>query len=437
MIRSMDKALFILSLGLMVLAYGIAAGRYDLFPATLADLTVDTMRDWKRNWRHYLGIRPEQLLEDARYPGEGVTVNDPAAAAGVTFIAAMWGEQLGFRLFDMDGKELHAWNISLNAIFPDQSHLQRRLGDWDNHVHGMHLFANGDVVFNFEKVGLVRIDSCGNTLWARPNHTHHSVFIDEAGDIWTSGDVSDSYRRSDLPGFEVPVMDELAVRFSPDGEELRRIPILDSILASGYEGILFGKGRDSVKQTKHDGEDPLHLNDVEVLGAAKAAAFPLFEAGDIMVSLRNIDTILVLDGETDLVKWSVSGPFLAQHDPDFLDDGTISVFDNHRFDTNLNGRTLQSRIVVIDPATGGFSVVYGDDPQTEPFYTGKMGKHERLANGNMLITEAEAGRAFEVTPEGRVVWEFINAWGEGKTAWIMGAQRYPVDYLEPEAFTCG
>ena len=145
----------------------------------------------------------------------------------------------------------------------------------------------------------------------------------------------------------------------------------------------------------------------------------------------------MLDGETDLVKWSVSGPFLAQHDPDFLDDGTISVFDNHRFDTNLNGRTLQSRIVVIDPATGGFSVVYGDDPQTEPFYTGKMGKHERLANGNMLITEAEAGRAFEVTPEGRVVWEFINAWGEGKTAWIMGAQRYPVDYLEPGAFTCG
>ena len=32
----------------------------------------------------------------------------------------------------------------------------------------------------------------------------------------------------------------------------------------------------------------------------------------------------------------------------------------------------------------------------------------RLTNGNTLITESDGGRLFEVTPEGEIVWEFIN-----------------------------
>ena len=32
---------------------------------------------------------------------------------------------------------------------------------------------------------------------------------------------------------------------------------------------------------------------------------------------------------------------------------------------------------------------------------------QRLANGNTLITESVNGRAFEVTADGRIVWEFL------------------------------
>jgi hypothetical protein len=33
---------------------------------------------------------------------------------------------------------------------------------------------------------------------------------------------------------------------------------------------------------------------------------------------------------------------------------------------------------------------------------------DRLPNGNTLIVESDAGRAFEVTAEGEIVWEFLN-----------------------------
>ena len=37
-----------------------------------------------------------------------------------------------------------------------------------------------------------------------------------------------------------------------------------------------------------------------------------------------------------------------------------------------------------------------------------MGGNQRLPNGNTLITESCSGRVFEITKDGRIVWEFYN-----------------------------
>ena len=36
------------------------------------------------------------------------------------------------------------------------------------------------------------------------------------------------------------------------------------------------------------------------------------------------------------------------------------------------------------------------------------GTNQKLPNGNVLITESDYGRAFEVTTDGKIVWEYIN-----------------------------
>lgn len=51
------------------------------------------------------------------------------------------------------------------------------------------------------------------------------------------------------------------------------------------------------------------------------------------------------------------------------------------------------------------------------FYSGFISGAQRLPNGNTLICEGAKGHVFEVTPEGRVVWEFWNPWdGEAQGA---------------------
>ncbi|MEO1019317.1 MAG: arylsulfotransferase family protein, partial [Pseudomonadota bacterium] len=307
--------------------------------------------------------------------------------------------------------------------------------DWDAQMHGMALFPNGDIVFNFEGIGVVRIDRCGEILWSLPNYGHHSVFLDDEGDIWVSAARGSQDPKTGLPSINGPVYDEIILQLSPEGEVMREISILDSIYRSGREGLLLAKGRTANTHTEEQGMDLIHLNDVEVLDEAKAGSFPLFEAGDIMISLRNINAVLVLDGETEEVKWSITGPFVAQHDPDFLEDGTISIFDNHRFDGNWAGRPKRSRIVVVDPETSGFRVAYGDQ-EDQAFYTPRLGKHQYLPNGNILISESQGGRVFEVTPGGDVVWAYVNRWDEDEVAWIVEGLRYPVDFLIMEDAAC-
>src|SRR5690606_39813819 len=74
--------------------------------------------------------------------------------------------------------------------------------------------------------------------------------------------------------------------------------------------------------------DPFHPNDAEPLRADMADAFPMFEAGDVLLSMRELNLITVVDIETGKMKWWRYGPWFKQHDPDFQPDGRITVLDN-------------------------------------------------------------------------------------------------------------
>ena len=64
------------------------------------------------------------------------------------------------------------------------------------------------------------------------------------------------------------------------------------------------------------------------------------------------------------------------------------------------------------------------------------GAAQKLPGGNVLITESDEGHAFEVTRDGKIVWEFWNPDVMGRDnptrAVIYRMTRYPLDYLSGE-----
>ncbi len=61
------------------------------------------------------------------------------------------------------------------------------------------------------------------------------------------------------------------------------------------------------------------------------------------------------------------------------------------------------------------------------FYARFISGVQRLPNGNTLITEGNTGRLIEVTPEGRVVWEFVNRTAEERN-WLFRIRKYAADH---------
>ena len=76
------------------------------------------------------------------------------------------------------------------------------------------------------------------------------------------------------------------------------------------------------------------------------------------------------------------------------------VFDNV-------GHRGMSKVIEFDPLTQEIVWSYEGTPENG-FYTRASGAAYRLPNGNTLIVESNSGRAFEVTRDGRIVWEYYN-----------------------------
>jgi hypothetical protein len=162
----------------------------------------------------------------------------------------------------------------------------------------------------------------------------------------------------------------------------------------------------------------------------------VFKHGDVMISLRNINTVVVFDPDTLKIRHVMTGTFLRQHDPDFIDGNTVSLYDNNnlildRFDNTSGSPILDqsSRIIKILATSADVSVLYEGTP-TQPFFSNIMGNHQILENGNILIAETRAGRAFEVTSDGTLVWEHFNIIEPGLLGIVEDAQRLPPDFNE-------
>ncbi|SPH24871.1 hypothetical protein DEA8626_03905 [Defluviimonas aquaemixtae] len=397
---------------------GLLLGVLLLPPAPQLQYVLDTIREIRIYATSFLRNTPKQHIRPRTHEGDGVVTAVPERMApGVTFMSGLFGNTLGFRLYAADGELLYEWPINFFTIAPEEmKHKFHAL------IHGAHLYENGDIVANLDGRSLVRFDVCGRILWRSDRKSHHSIDIDDDGRIWTptAGQeyvgVSSADTRFRFDG---------VAAFDPDtGAKLVDIDLVDSLLQSDMVGLV---------QTNYNRrEDIMHLNDADVLDSELAPAFPMFEAGDIMLSSRNLFQLWVIDGDSHDLKWHFAGPLIGQHDADFRPDGTISVLDNRPKGDTLafqgeNGAHEGSRILSIDPADDSTHVLYQSDEHNW-FYTPFRGKHQILRNGNILIVETDVGRVFEVTPDGEVVWSFINGWDDTRVGWVMGATRHPESY---------
>lgn len=393
-----DKIAFVLSVAALSWLYGFTTMYRGWFP------TEFLRRAWSES-QIINPLRPPAYLHGRRHDREGVRSPLPdRVQPGLTIITSAWtqsdGLMPGLRLIGRDGTVLHEWRVDPAEIFAEAPRF-RNIKDLD--IHGSYLFPNGDVLVNLEYAGTLRLDACGRVLWRLESGNHHSIARADDGTLWipavTKKRLGSPDHPDGFPGIKRPVYQDQLMRVSEDGGVLDTINLLDLLYANGLEWYL-------AKANQLNNDDPTHLNDIEPLPDSLAAEYPLFEGGDLVVSLRHLDMVFVVDPISKRVKWYSTDSHIHQHDPDFIGNGWIAIFDNREDGTGRGTMLGGSRVIAFQPHTDSLRILFPTS-RSEPLYTAHRGKWQLLENGNLLLTEEWAGRVVEVAQDGRTVWEWI------------------------------
>lgn len=399
-------------------------------PFAVIDTTMGVAKDNVAETLHLLGLKKPGHYYPTAFSEADQFVDPSAVQPGLTLLTAVGRDaRLEARVVELDGSVVQHWSLDWFETWPDAEHVPDIFMPKQTpgtNIHGAAVMDNGDLVFNFEYQGLVRMDVCGEVVWRLPYLTHHSVFVDEeSGHLWVSGKRFHEEPVARLPNHRPPFAEPTVLEISPNGDILREISVFEILSNNDMEGLLQLKDFSEILKEKGTTTgDTLHLNDVEVFPSHLSA--DQFKPGDVMISLRNIHTVLVFDPESLEVTFVKTGDVIGQHDPDFIDGSTISVFDNHV--TSEADALRQSRVMMLT-APEGEAEVYYEGTESQPFYTEVMGKHQWLENGNLLLTEATKGRAFEVDTQGKIVWQLVNLVDEED--WVgelSEAQRLPENF---------
>lgn len=324
----------------------------------------------------------------------GVTIHDPNLAfQGLSIYETRDPDTY---LIDMEGNLLHTWHLpseDLMSIYAEMS-------------------GNGDLlVFAIDKM-FAKLDWDSNVLWKTKLRAHHDFHVADSDDIYVLA-------RKDsmvfIKGLPVPILEDYIAVLSPEGALLRTINIFDSVkdhhsLKSTmlmYQRMAKPKAVIRMITKKitagyafvNDKElDIMHVNAIELLDRNIPG---VGAAGNILLSIREIDLIGVLDSDKNQLVWKWGpGRISKQHRPTVLDNNNILLFDN-------GCGSGFSRILEIEPLSKRIVWSYNSDGSAD-FFTAKGGNCQRLPNGNTLISQTQTGRAFEVNRDGKIVWQYLN-----------------------------
>ena len=352
--------------------------------------------------------------------GRGVTLHDRGRAQPGLNLWNSGHEQAAW-LMDMDGRVRHAWRFDIAPLLtPAQRARSGSAGagagaaaDAAAKWRRVQVLPDGDLLAVYEGLGLLRLDRDSRLRWFHAGGEHHDVSVDpESGEIWALA------REAHMVWSVDPLhatLEDFVLRLDADGRELWRLSVLDALRDSPWAPLL--------------GHAPAwgditHVNTIERLDGRQAARAPAFAAGNLLVSIRELDAVAVIDPRAGRVTWALAGLWDGQHQPTLLDDGHLLVFDNR-------GAAGWSRVIELDPLTQEVAWHYDGGPDNG-FRSDECGSVQRLANGNTLVTETDSGRAFELTRGGEIVWEFVNPHRAGPDdGWIAALYevvRLPADF---------
>ena len=364
--------------------WGFTIHRNHFFPYRLLRGAYDSLAPAALPHRFHPGRRGEA---DGSPEKTGVRTYDRALAQdGLNFWTS--GHAPVAVLMDMEGTLRKTWTADARKIFPGLV-LSGDEVERDQYIRCARLMEDGGIVGMFDEIGLFRLDEASRPVWAYRRRVHGDFFLAPSGGLWV---LSHEKRAAPELSRNDQLWEDFVEELSAEGRPVRKLSLLEAFRRSPYAPLLFRMPA---------GADALRTNSLHVLDGSLAARSPLFRRGNILLSLGGLDVLAIFDPDAGKIVWALAGQWRAQHAARLLSSGRILLFDN------LGTMREASRALEVDPFTQEIAWSFGGRPG-EALLSEASGFAEHLSGGNTMVVESNFGRALEVTPDGRIAWEFVN-----------------------------
>jgi len=296
-----------------------------------------------------------------------------------------------------DQKVMHQWVPDYDAIikllgkqnkfWPDQNRHDLRL------YHPL-LTSDGSLVFNNVLSPLIKIDKNSKLVWSVNGIFHHSIEVDADGNIWVPSVIKPT---AFLPGILTDYKDDAITELTANGKMLFQKSVAQILVENGYQALLLGMGQYE--------KDMLHLNDIQpALTTGK-----YWMKGDLLVSIRNRSAVFLYRPSTNKILWLKAGPWLNQHDVNFVDSTRISVFGNDVVrvfgeDRPLNG---YSEEYIFNFKTNKTEMPYTAFLKKAKFATPSEGRADILPGGDLFVEETNKNRLLRGNAS-NVIWQYVD-----------------------------
>ena len=362
------------------------------------------------------------IIKD-RYPEvSGLKLNDKNYRDSNYLLLSAFDKEAGHSAFKLirlsDKKVMHNWVPDIQEIMRirDKGRPISESSNKGNIVLWHPLLASdGSIVFNTEDRSLIKIGKDSKVLWSLDGIFHHSQEFDAEGNIWASSVMEKN--PAFISRYFDDYRDDALAQISADGKLLQQRSISKILLDNGYRGLLLGIGPME--------RDPLHLNDIQP--ALKTTEH--WEKDDLLVSIRNKSTVFLYRPSTNKIIWLQTGPWLNQHDVDFIDDHRISIFGNNIIrNKSYDFIDGHNEVYIFDFRTNELTTPYTAFLKNAKVKTMTGGRSEILANGDVFIEETDFGRMLRGNSR-NTIWQYVERVDE-HSASVLGWSRI----LDPANF---
>lgn len=305
------------------------------------------------------------------------------------------------KLFDLKKNEtIYSWTPPIKEIRKLTPNQNEGL-NVKKFYRSMHpiLFKNGDLAFHSGGGPLVRIDKCNKVEWVADEFYHHSNVLFE--NLIYSTMTKGFYKPS------VYLRDVISIVDSKNGKIKKNIEInriLKKYLKDNFS-LMYGVGEFE--------RDLFHLNAVYPI--RKTDEF--FQKGDLVVSLRNLSTIFVYRENIDKIIWLKTGPWINNHDAQYLGNGLFSVFSNNNvrgLEPNDFDNLKHSEVYFYDMKNDISEKPYSKYLKNIKMRSSGLVKVLDVEGRDSIIQLNKHGKIIRVNPETKI-WTYQNYLGNNKS----------------------